>query len=103
MIYSSPGPSWLATKLALGSSGAALPPTQPVKAIAAIPETSAARAARREGKDVLSNHLSTGRTVSPRANRLQRPTLLRGQASSNQLEQRRIGEECVRKRRHRWA
>src|SRR3546814_3395744 len=50
MIYSSPGPSWFATKLALGSSGAALPVAQPVSAVAAIPETSAARAARSEAQ-----------------------------------------------------
>ena len=56
MIYSSPGPSWFATKLALGSCGAVVPaPMHPVSAVAAMPEISAARAARSEGKDVMFN------------------------------------------------
>src|SRR3546814_10017607 len=54
---------------------------QPVSAVAAIPETSAARAARSEGKTVITHHLSTGRGRPPRAKDLRRQPLRQGQPS----------------------
>src|SRR3546814_10227996 len=81
MIYPSPGPSWFATKFALGSCGALPAPMQPVSAVAAMPETSAARAMRSEGNEVIIINLSSRRgeprsELKRRQPYRQRPSLL---------------------------